>query len=397
MNCIKKATFRAGLLLTVVAAGIFGSCTGKEPEQPKVERAIVFAPGDYDSKFYRIPAIVTAANGDLVAVADKRINSNADLPGDIDVVCRRSTDGGRTWSDYITVAAHDEGGGYGDPALVVDRNTGDILCISTHGNGLWQDAPGHSTVSRSRDNGLTWEDPVDIASMICVGEDAPLKNVQGAFASSGGALQLSSGRIMYVLVVREKDVDNFSCYAVYSDDGGVNWQVSKNPGTYNGDESKVVELADGSVLMSIRSRRGGNRAFSLSTDGGETWGEPWEAEDLKDPRCNGDILHYTAGGRDLLMQSLPGSPNSREDVTIYVSEDNAKTWPVNFKVTDLSSAYSAMTVLPDGSIGILTEEEDPNNENKYQYYLVFTRIPVDFILNGYPEGGIPADSIPARL
>lgn len=395
MNCFKKVTLRAGLLLTV-AAGIFGSCSGSKTEQPQIERAVVFAPGDFDSKFYRIPAIVTAANGDLVAVADKRIESNGDLPGRIDVVCRRSTDGGRTWSDYITVAANDEGGGYGDPALVVDRNTGDIICISTHGNGLWQDAPGHSMISRSRDNGLTWEPPVDIAEMICVGEDAPLKNVAGAFASSGGALQLSSGRLMYVLVVREKDVDNFSCYAVYSDDGGVTWNVSKNPGTYNGDESKVVELADGSVLMSIRSRRGGNRAFSLSTDGGETWGEPWEAEDIKDPRCNGDILRYTADGRDVLLQSLPGSPNSREDVTIYVSEDNAKTWPVSFKVTDLSSAYSAMTVLPDGSVGILTEEEDPNNENKYQYYLVFTRIPFDMILNGYPEGAAPADSVPVR-
>ena len=232
--------------------------------------------------------------------------------------------------------------------------------------------------------------------MICVGDDAPLKNVVGAFASSGGALQLSSGRLMYVLVVREKDVDNFSCYAVYSDDGGVTWNVSKNPGTYNGDESKVVELADGSVLMSIRSRRGGNRAFSLSTDGGETWSEPWEAEDLKDPRCNGDILRYTAGGRDLLLQSLPGSPNSREDVTIYVSEDNAKTWPVSFKVTDLPSAYSAMTVLPDGSIGILTEEDNPKNEIRNQYYLVYTRIPFDMIGNGYPAGVAPADSVPDR-
>ena len=90
-----------------------------------------------------------------MAVADRRINSLNDLPGDIDIVCRRSTDGGHTWGPYITVAEHDSIGGYGDPALVRDRRTGDLLVISLHGQGLWQHEPGQICVSRSTDTALT--------------------------------------------------------------------------------------------------------------------------------------------------------------------------------------------------------------------------------------------------
>lgn len=280
--------------------------------------------------------------------------------------------------------------------LVVDNRTGDIIVISTHGNGLWQNAPGHTIISRSRDNGLTWEAPVDVANQIVNAKGAPLQNVEGAFASSGGALQLKNGRIMFVLVVRFKDVEKFSCYAVYSDDGGRKWKVSKNPGTLHGDESKVVQLADGTVLMSIRNRWKGKRIFSKSTDNGTTWSEPWEVADIDDPACNGDIIdiqNYNGAGSDLLLQSLPGSKTDRRDVCVYVSRDGGKTWPVRRVVAPVPSAYSSMAVLPDGYIGILTEEDahfaGPNHGNGYRIW--FTRMPLEYILEGDADWKSPAE------
>lgn len=347
-----------------------------------VERSLVYAPGDYGSKFYRIPAIVTAKDGTIVTVADKRIEHNGDLPAKIDIVSRRSLDGGKTWEPYVTVAAHDSIGGCGDAALVVDRNSGDILAIFSHGNGLWQKSPAQISVSRSKDNGKTWTAMQNINCQILTTDPngvQPIKCIS-AFASSGRATQLSDGRIMFALVTREEGNKHFPVYAVYSDDGGHTWSVSKTPGTADGDESKIVECGDGTLIMSIRNRFGIVRKFSYSYDRGETWSEPIPIEDLRDPRCNGDIISVKAeDGRNLLLQSLPSSPDSRDDVAIYVSEDNGKTWPVMKTIVTCPSAYSSMTQLPDGSIGILTEE---SKNGHYSYDIWFTRLPLDVVLAG---------------
>lgn len=346
-------------------------------------RSLVMDGGDYNSKFYRIPAIEVLPDGTLIAVADKRIETSADLPGKIDVVARRSTDGGKTWGPYITVAEHNEDGGYGDPAIIRDRRTGDLIVISTHGNGLWNKAPGRTSISRSRDGGLTWEKPVDVSDQIFTTDPngkQPIKMTAG-FASSGRALQLKNGRIMFVLVTRQEGVDPFPCYAIYSDNGGKTWKASKMPATLDGDESKVVELPNGDVLMSIRARFGKTRKFAISKDKGETWKELTDYNDLQDIRCNGDIIPVKYNGRDVLLQSLPAGPG-RSNVTIYASYDGGKTWPRKCQVVRAPSAYSSMVLMPDGkTIAILTEEEAHNTDWKnYGYRIWFTSIPLSEIL-----------------
>lgn len=346
-------------------------------------RSLVMDGGDYNSKFYRIPAIEVLPDGTLIAVADKRIETSADLPGKIDVVARRSPDGGKTWGPYITVAEHNEDGGYGDPAIIRDRRTGDLIVISTHGNGLWNKAPGRTSISRSRDGGLTWEKPVDVSDQIFTTDPngkQPIKMTAG-FASSGRALQLKNGRIMFVLVTRQEGVDPFPCYAIYSDNGGKTWKASKMPATLDGDESKVVELPNGDVLMSIRARFGKTRKFAISKDKGETWKELTDYNDLQDVRCNGDIIPVKYNGRDVLLQSLPAGPG-RSNVTIYASYDGGKTWPRKCEVVRAPSAYSSMVLMPDGkTIAILTEEEAHNTDWKnYGYRIWFTSIPLSEIL-----------------
>lgn len=349
-------------------------------------RSLVFNRGDYGSQFYRIPGIVTLPDGSIVAVADKRIEYLSDLPGKIDVVARRSTDAGRTWLPYVTVAEHDEYGGYGDPAIVYDRRSGDLLVISLHGKGLWGDEPGRIALSRSHDGGNTWEAPVEISAALYSPDSTATQPIRanGAFASSGRALQLADGRLMFVLVTRQKGVEGFPCYAIYSDDSGYTWHASDTPATLNGDESKVAQLADGSLLMSIRNRFSGPRRFSRSTDRGNTWAEltSGEYDNLHDVACNGDFITVDYQGKQYLLQSLPAGP-WRSNITIYASADGGKTWSSGYRVSAGPGAYSAMTTLPDGSIGIITEEGVHHVDETHQggYRLWFTRLPLNLILD----------------
>ena len=135
---LKSFYYKLFLTCCIIASGqlVVAQQNHIEEWNDGIRRSLVFCPGDYESRFYRIPAIVSIPDGTLVAVADKRIEHNGDLPAKIDIVCRRSTDGGLTWSPYVTVAAHDTVGGCGDAALVFDRNTGDLITIFSHGNGL---------------------------------------------------------------------------------------------------------------------------------------------------------------------------------------------------------------------------------------------------------------------
>lgn len=378
----------AAMLVTTAAANAVAQQTDLSYGDPTHLRTLVFNQGDFASKFYRIPGLALAKDGAIIAVADKRIESNSDLPGKIDVVARRSTDGGKTWSNYITVAEHDSIGGYGDPAIVTDSRTGDILVISSHGNGLWQQSPAHISISRSKDNGLTWLPAVDINPQILTTDslgEQPIKCVS-AFASSGRATQLKNGRIIFALVTRQPEVEGFPIYAIYSDDGGHKWHVSKNAATLDGDESKIVQLNDGSLIMSIRNRWGGGRyngkrTFSRSTDNGRTWSAPEEST-LHAAACNGSVIRYKTASEDALLHSLPAPDAFREDVTIYLSRDNGKSWTPTHRISKAPSAYSSMLQLPDGTLGVLTEEGTaecgPRHGGGYRIW--FTRLTPDQFL-----------------
>lgn len=399
ISIFKSLSLKKVIVAAAICMGTLFSqqAVAEDHNYGNIVRTPVFTPGEYDSQFYRIPALAVMNDGNLIAVADKRIESQGDLPGKIDVVARISKDMGKTWSDYITVVEHNEGGGYGDPAIVVDRNTGDILVICSHGSGIWSGTPAEITVVRSTDNGKTWGEPLNINPMI-LGEapdcPEPIKDVMGAFASSGGALQLENGRLMFALVVRHHNLDPFYIYAIYSDDGGKTWKASENPGSLNGDETKVAQLADGTVVMSVRSRgKFGKRSFSYSKDNGQTWGEAFQVDEIPDPACNGDFIRYHYGDKDLIIQSLPaaiklnpdfekGKDQDRADIGLYISEDQGKTWPLFKQIEWGPGSYSALAQLPDGSLGVLTEEtyqgDNENHNGKIQIW--YMRYPIEDIL-----------------
>ena len=358
------------------------------------ERTVLFNMGDYDSQYWRIPALVTAADNSLVAVVDKRGSSLGDLPNTISIMSRRSTDNGKNWSEPVVVAQGGNGKTYGDPAVVLDKKTGNLICMFVGDQGLWNATPYNRQgiyVSKSTDNGVSWSEPVAITDQVYANHSG----WYAGFAGSGHGLCLKDGRLMFVLAILATSATGVPLhnYAIYSDDGGDNWTLSTNAATTVGDEAKVVELEDGDILMSIRNPSKGNRIFCKSTDRGQTWGKAYFETELKDPACNGDIIRYSystdegSEGKSRLLHSLPESTTTRENVTVYLSEDDGETWPIKKRLVDGYSAYSSLTVLPDGTIGALVEEGkwDSNLPGEDGFQLVFYRFTMDWLTSDVTE------------
>jgi Neuraminidase (sialidase) len=305
------------------------------------------------------------------------------LPSHIDVVIRRSIDQGKSWSQAFTIAGDGVHTGFGDPALVVNRKNGEIICLFASDKGFFNStstSPIRIYQSKSADNGITWSSPIDITPQLYGAQctNPFTQGWQGAFVSSGSALQLKAGRIMAVLTVRESNTRSISNYVMYSDDNANTWKVSTGRDSTNGNESKMVELDNGKILMSIRTN--GTRMFNQSKDYGRSWGIPYAQASILDPNCNGDLIRYTSVNdgykRNRLLHSIPYS-GSRKNVSVLMSYDEGVTWPVRKTIYAGASAYSALTILSDGTIGMYYEVGEYET---YQMY--FARFSLSWLTDG---------------
>ena len=160
---------------------------------------------------------------------------------------------------------------------------------------------------------------------------------------------------------------------MYSDDEGENWKVSETA-IVNGDEAKVIELNNGDILMSSRQpESSGNRLWAVSTDGGITWGKRNTWPEIWGARCDADIVRLTSTldgfDKDRILHTMPND-KTRRNVTMWISYDEAKTWPVKKTIAPNTSAYSSVTILPDGTIGVYLEEDE--NSSYKMYFINFS-------------------------
>jgi sialidase-1 len=259
---------------------------------------------------------------------------------------RTSSDRGRSWSAARTIRSTPDGG-VGDPALLLDRRTGRVWCFHAFAalpSGAKRNLQCHAIYSD--DHGANWSAPVDLTPQL---KDPSWDDL---FATSGTHFQTRSGRYLVPMVVWDA-AKVMSSRNAYSDDSGVTWRVGAalGPGT---DESKAVELSDGTILQNMRyngaSRR---RAIAKSHDRGITF-EPLHLDDaLIDPVCNAGLFRHRGSGA--LVFTNAASTARRENLTVRLSFDEGKTWPRSQTLHPGPSAYSTAIGLSDGTIAVLYE------------------------------------------
>ncbi len=348
---------------------------------------------------YRIPGITTASNGRLITAAARLICGTDPGYGQVDIVCRLSDNHGETWTDMIDVAV---GTGktsatvnyfdtaFGDPAIVADRTSNEVLIIAVagctvYGNGnTTRQNPNLIATIHSKDNGETWEEPVNVTEQIYSLFDAG-NPIQAAFVGGGKIFQSR-------IVKKDKYYRLYAAMCarpngnrvIYSDDFGRTWNALGGASALpapGGDEPKCEELPDGRVILS--SRVGGGRIYNIYTYNNTLAGTGSWSTSVKSTfagsgltpggnSTNGEILVVPVKRNSdnkemyLALQSLP-TGSGRTNVGIFYKElinvndlnsvDNfAIDWNGFFQVSNTASAYSSMDLQADNRIGFIYEE-----------------------------------------
>ena len=384
---------------------------------------LAYSNDDLYNKPYRIPAIATARNGHLLAVYDYRPCANDVGAGEVDIMLRRSEDNGATWTAEECIANGVGGNqnvfnaGFGDAAIVADRESDHVLVMHVGGKQFfpYATATSHNAVGRIRsaDNGLTWAAPEDITAQFMSTDSQVTPILPGTYAMFFASGRIVQSRVykkdryyrLYAALLVREVLDgatnpSHNNHVVYSDDFGDTWHTLGGVAVPGGDEAKVEELPDGTIVISSRKSYG--RYFNLFTftdiaTAQGKWGSVVASHSQTGGiafganSCNGELMRLpvirTSDGQacDLMLQSVP-TGDSRERVTIYYKEMDysrtytptsiAQRWTRGLQVSERGSAYSTYTLQADGRIGFFYEEE-PNG-----YCMVYVPLTIEAITGG---------------
>ena len=328
------------------------------------ELKYIFKSGSEGYNTFRIPSIITTDSGVVLAFAEGRKNSSSDS-GDIDLVLKRSIDGGKTWGDLIIIR-DDSTNVCGNPSPVIDRKTGKIFLLSTWNRGddteseiinMTSADTRRVYVMNSIDEGLSWSKPIEITDKVKKPNwtwyaTGPVHGIQIREGSKKGRMIIPCDHI-------EANTKKYYSHIIYSDDGGSSWNIGGTTPQDQVNECSVAEIGKGKLILNMRNydRTQMNRKISISNDYGESWGDIYDDKALVEPICQASILRYSfkGSGRNDLLFINPADKNKRLNMTLRLSNDLGRTWKAEFLLHEGPSAYSDITKLRNGNIGCLFE------------------------------------------
>ncbi len=324
----------------------------------------LYTAGEAEYACFRIPAIVTTPSGTLLAFAEARKTGCGDS-GDIDLVVKRSSDEGKSWSKLMVVW-DDAANTCGNPSPIVDRESGNIVLVSTWNLGTDHEKQiinGTSLDTRrifvltSADNGLSWTKAKEITSDV--------KKPDWTWYATGPChgIQLQKGRFSGRLIVPcdhiESVTNKYFSHIIYSDDHGKTWKLGGSTPQDQVNECTVAELSAKKLMLNMRNynRAEKCRKVSVSKDGGTTWSDIYTDKTLVEPICQGSLLTYACQKRNQqrLLFLNPADENKRKNMTLRISFDQGKTWAKSIVLFPGPAAYGDLTQLPNGDIGCLYE------------------------------------------
>ena len=314
---------------------------------------------------YRIPSIITATNGDLIAAIDERVPSCGDLKWsrDINIVIRKSSDNGKTWGKIEKIIDYPLGQSASDPSMILDKQTNTIFLFYNYMDLDNQKDIYYLKYISSNDNGKSWSKSVDITNQI---SKENWKN-DFKFITSGRGIQTKKGTLLHCLVNLQKGTHVFG-----SNDNGKTWFITETP-TSPGDESKIVELNDGSWMVNSRVNKLGYRYSHVSNDDGKTWISKKE-ESIIDPGCNGSLIRYSHDKKNLLLLTNINNKKERKEIVLRYSIDEGRSWSNPKIIYNGEAAYSSMTVMENGNLGLFFEMDNYTKN-------VFTSISIKDVLS----------------
>jgi sialidase-1 len=348
---------RQRLNRTIIALFLSAVAVAAAPQQVEVFRS---GEGGYHT--YRIPALIATQKGTLLAFCEGRVNSASDT-GNIDILLRRSFDNGKTWQPVQKVADFGDDT-IGNPTPVIERSTGAILLLLTSNPGkasedqITSDTSYRAAravwISRSTDDGKSWTAPVEITST------TKLPGWTWYATGPGNGIQMRSGRLLIPCDHnRRSDNIQFS-HVIYSDDRGETWKIGGTADVLT-NECAIVETKDGGLLLNMRGyQKKSRRAIQRSSDGGLTWSALTLDNALIEPVCQASMISAVGPGKKLNGQLLFSNPAStkRRNMTVRLSPDDGRTWTASKVIHEGPAAYSSLTMLRNGTAGLLYERGD---------------------------------------